>query len=65
MLAADHRGLGPRMVGEMEVRARRAAAGKLTLKVSTKNNRARKFYERAGFADLGTANGYHLLEKQL
>lgn len=67
MLAANYRGhgLGPRMLDEMEARARHASAKKLTLKVSTENDRARKFYERAGFVDSGAAAGYRLLEKRL
>lgn len=67
MLAANYRGcgLGRRMLDEMELRARAGGARRLTLKVSMANTRARKFYERAGFNDLGAAIGYRLFEKIL
>ena len=67
MIAADYRGggLGRRMLDEMEQRARAARARRLTLKVSMANVRARKFYERVGFNDIGAANGYRLFEKIL
>lgn len=67
MIAAGHRGggLGRRMLDEMKLRARAEGARKLTLKVSMANVRARKFYERAGFNDVGAANGYRLFEKTL
>ena len=67
MIAADHRGggLGRRMLDEMEQRAQAARARRLTLKVSIANVRARKFYERVGFNDIGAANGYRLFEKIL
>jgi ribosomal-protein-alanine N-acetyltransferase len=60
MIAADYRGygLGTRMIDEMKARARATGASRLTLKVSTENARAREFYDRAGFNDVGAAAGY-------
>jgi ribosomal protein S18 acetylase RimI-like enzyme len=65
MVAAAHRrrGLGARMLGEMEERARSAGARRLTLKVAANNDGARRFYARAGYREVGMASEYRPFEK--
>lgn len=67
MVAADERGrgLGTRMLREMESRARAAGASRLTLKVAVDSAAARRFYQRAGFRETGLAGDYRLLERAL
>ena len=65
MIAATQRGkgLGARMVGEIAVRSWSAGADRLTLKV--KSSRARRFYRRHGFTQIGQDGHYAVLERTL
>jgi ribosomal protein S18 acetylase RimI-like enzyme len=59
------RGLGKRMIAEMEARARDGGYHRLTLKVAQGNDGARRFYGRHGYAETARESSYLLLEKAL
>lgn len=67
MLEPDSRGLGigGRMMGEVERRARDAGAATLSLKFRAGNIRARRFYERFGLGLSGPEGGYRMMTKEL
>jgi ribosomal-protein-alanine N-acetyltransferase len=57
--AARGRGLGRRLLDELEVRARAGGAAYLVLDVRADNAAARSLYERAGFAPLSVRRRYY------
>lgn len=67
MIANSHRrhGLGTRMVGEMESRARQAGCERLSLKVSEHNAAAQRLYQRLGYHVARTDGAYLLFERRL
>ena len=56
---AQGRGVGGRLLDELEHRARSRGAASVLLEVRADNDAARRLYERAGFAVLSTRRRYY------
>lgn len=57
------RGIGQSLLAWLEQAARDDGAERLLLEVRADNDRARAFYDRAGFSELGVRRGYYRTRK--
>jgi len=55
----EHRGIGQALLGWCEQAARAGGAERILLEVREDNDRARAFYRRAGYQEIGRRRGYY------